>query len=190
MSTDHMDTPRCVAIAKSTGTRCKRRPIPFGTVCVKHGGGAPAVRAAAERRRAEQQATALLETVWNPDAPPVTNVVEALHQMAGRLEHSVNVLGARLATEDLDSPAGLGWYRVLREQRQLLADIARLGIAEKHIELEQSRAELVVVAVRAGLATLPGLLPDERDRFLRAFLGSLGRDVEAAPGQVVAGELG
>ncbi len=47
---DHMDTPRCTARAKGTGERCKRRPIPGGTVCVKHGGGAPQVQFVAEER--------------------------------------------------------------------------------------------------------------------------------------------
>lgn len=50
---DHTDTPRCTATAKGSGARCKRRPIPGGTVCVKHGGGAPQVQQAAmERLRA------------------------------------------------------------------------------------------------------------------------------------------
>jgi len=47
---DHRDTPRCTARAKGTGQRCKRRPIPGGSVCVKHGGGAPQVKDAARDR--------------------------------------------------------------------------------------------------------------------------------------------
>lgn len=45
----------CTAATKATGNRCKRRPIPGGTVCVKHGGGAPQVQAkAAERLLADR----------------------------------------------------------------------------------------------------------------------------------------
>ncbi len=47
---DHMDAPRCTATAKGSGQRCKRRPIPGGPVCVKHGGGAPQVKAKALER--------------------------------------------------------------------------------------------------------------------------------------------
>jgi hypothetical protein len=40
---------RCTATNRQ-GKRCGRRPIPGGTVCVMHGGGAPQVKAAAEER--------------------------------------------------------------------------------------------------------------------------------------------
>lgn len=46
-------TPRCTARARSTGERCGNRPIPGGTVCRFHGGGAPAVRRRARLRLAE-----------------------------------------------------------------------------------------------------------------------------------------
>jgi hypothetical protein len=42
----------CRAKAKSTGKRCKLTAIPGGTVCRRHGGGAPQVRQAAARRLA------------------------------------------------------------------------------------------------------------------------------------------
>lgn len=189
MAGDLMDggRPRCVAISKQSGVRCKRRPSPGQRVCVMHGGASPQARAAAERRKAEAEATALLEQVWNPGAPPVTNVVDALHSMAGRLEHSVNVLGARLASEPLDSPNGVAWMRAIREQRQLLADIARLGIAEKHAELEAERAALVTTAFRAALAVLD-LLPVDRDLAVRKFLEVLRVNTDA-DGTIVRGEV-
>jgi hypothetical protein len=40
---------RCSAKSKQTGVRCKRQPIPFGPVCIFHGGYLPSVRAKAER---------------------------------------------------------------------------------------------------------------------------------------------
>ncbi len=49
---DHTDARQCTATAKGSRQRCKRRPIPGGTVCVKHGGGAPQVQAAARIRLA------------------------------------------------------------------------------------------------------------------------------------------
>ena len=39
-----------MARSKRSGQRCKRTPIPGGTVCTMHGGAAPQVRAAARRR--------------------------------------------------------------------------------------------------------------------------------------------
>lgn len=56
---DHMDAPRCTAKAKGSGVRCKRRPIVGGTVCVKHGGGAPQVKLKAQERLAAYQDKAI-----------------------------------------------------------------------------------------------------------------------------------
>lgn len=182
-----MDTPRCIAMAKGTGQRCKRRPIPGGRVCVIHGGASPQARAAAERRKAEAEATALLEQVWRPDAPPVTNVVDALHKMAGQLQHSVNVLGARASTEDLGGPAALAWRSIVREQRQLLVEIARLNIEERFVQLEQRRADLVTAAFRAAVEAV-SLSPDDRQTLIETFLGRL-RPAVAPGGDVVRGEV-
>ena len=41
---------QCEATSKQSGERCKRRPIPGGHVCVMHGGAAPQVKFAADRR--------------------------------------------------------------------------------------------------------------------------------------------
>jgi len=57
-----MEARRCRAKAKGTGQQCKRRPIPFGTVCVKHGGGAPQVQA-----KAAQRVRDLLADAIDPD---------------------------------------------------------------------------------------------------------------------------
>lgn len=157
-------------------------------MCTNHGGAAPQARAAAERRRAEAEATVLYEQVWNKDAPPVTNVVEALHKMAGRLEHTVNVLGARASTEALDSPAALAWRSTIREQRQLLRDIARLNIEAKYVELEEQRATIVLTAIRAAVDAVT-LSAEVREALLGAFIRELRVANAATPGEVVRGEL-
>jgi hypothetical protein len=40
----------CTATSKQSGERCRRAPIAGGTVCVVHGGSAPAAKMAAQRR--------------------------------------------------------------------------------------------------------------------------------------------
>lgn len=57
-----------------------------------------------------------------------------------------------------------------------------MGIAERHVELEQERASLVTAAFRAALGVLE-LLPADRDLAVRTFLSQLGA------GEVVAGEV-
>lgn len=68
-----MEAPRCTAKAKQTGERCKRRPIPGGRVCFVHGGGSPAVKAAAQRRLLEAVdplITELLKLALDDDTEP------------------------------------------------------------------------------------------------------------------------
>jgi len=62
-----------------------------------------------------------------------------------------------------------------------------MGIAERHIELEQSRAELVISAFLATLKVL-GLVPADRDLAVRTFLDGLGRgDSVPDAGELEAG---
>lgn len=49
---EEMGRRRCTANAKGSGTRCKNRPIPGGTVCRKHGGATPQAKAGARARLA------------------------------------------------------------------------------------------------------------------------------------------
>ena len=51
--------PRCTATSKQAGRQCRRYPIPGGTVCVMHGGGAPQVQKKAMERLMELQPRAL-----------------------------------------------------------------------------------------------------------------------------------
>jgi hypothetical protein len=46
--TPPMEKRQCTAKSKQSGVRCKRRPIPGGSVCVMHGGGTAAARAKGE----------------------------------------------------------------------------------------------------------------------------------------------
>lgn len=47
-----MDARQCTAKSKQSGERCKRRPIPGGSVCKIHGGWVPQVKMAAAERLA------------------------------------------------------------------------------------------------------------------------------------------
>lgn len=67
---EDLERRRCTANAKSTGARCKRRPIPGGRVCKMHGGGAPQVQASARRRLLEAVDPALSALIAVVDGPP------------------------------------------------------------------------------------------------------------------------
>ena len=143
------------------GLPCTQRPMKGQSVCKMHGGKSPRALAAAERRQLEAAAGRVIARVWDTDAPPVTDHVGSLQRLAGRLERAVDVLGGRLESDsdipvshcdncgkefpgnvtplDLDAVTATAWVRVLRELRQLLADMGRLGIAEKALQLEADK---------------------------------------------------
>jgi len=186
---DLMDARRCTATAKGSGARCKRLAIPGGKVCVMHGGAAPQVQAAAQERQLEAAAAELLaKVIWNPDAVPVTDNVGEMRRLAGAMRQAADVLGVRLnghvceecgrGAEPLDGPTGRAWVNVLREFRQLLEGMERLGLAERQVELQQEQAQLVTSAFMGALAVLSGLLPADRDLMIRTFLAGLGRGPE------------
>jgi hypothetical protein len=50
METGNPMERRCTARSKQSGVRCKRVPIPGGTVCTMHGGAAPQVQKSARER--------------------------------------------------------------------------------------------------------------------------------------------
>jgi hypothetical protein len=96
---DHTDTPRCTARAKHSGERCKRRPIPGGTVCVKHGGGAPQVQLAALERLKSYQHKAIdrlfqLAEQQKFPSTALSAVKDVLDRTMGKPTETMQVTGA------------------------------------------------------------------------------------------------
>lgn len=185
------DRPRCNGTTKPNtpeASRCRKQPVKGATVCRTHGGSAGQVKAAAEQRELASKADAEVRKLWVglDAAPEVKDPVSSLARLAGALEQAVDVVGSKV--NDLGSVASgssmqqlrgevVLLERLLGQLRQALDAMARLGIAEKQVELEQARAEIVVQAFSAGLAVV-SLVPADKDAMLRAFLGALGRGPE------------
>lgn len=191
MTADHTDTPRCTATAKGSGERCKRRPIPGGTVCVKHGGGSPVVRAAAERRLAERQALMAVETFGLPrEVDPHSALLEELHRAAGAvqwlgavvsdLERSEVTWGLVKETRGTQLEKGTDngttraaavnvWVRLWQEERDRLTKVAKtcvdVGIEERKVRLAEAAGQQLASVVRAVLDRLE-LTDEQRSRAL------------------------
>ena len=95
---------QCTARARSTGERCGNRPIPGGTVCRFHGGGAPAVRRRARLRLAElvdpaisTLARVMVKAEKDSDKLRAAEAIldRAGHPRASRVEGHVSVDDAR-----------------------------------------------------------------------------------------------
>lgn len=98
-----MNTPephRCTAASSRTGQPCRNRAIAGATVCRMHGGAAPQVRRAAERRLAEAQAAQAASEVYlrlagQPPADPVAGI----KALAARFHAIESDLFSRIAAE-------------------------------------------------------------------------------------------
>src|SRR5262245_26164447 len=64
LSGDHPLSVQCSAHSKQTKKQCGRKAIPGGTVCRYHGGAAPQVKAAADRRIQELEQPAIAYLAW------------------------------------------------------------------------------------------------------------------------------
>lgn len=157
-------------------------------VCKMHGGRSKgAVEKAAEREQ-QRKADEAVRKIWTKidDATPVKDPVGTMERLAGVLSSAADEVGQRV--NDLRGVAGGEHLTQLRAEvvllerlvghlRAVLNDMAKLGIAERHLELDQAKAELVTAAFRAALEVLArrvDLLPADRDAVVRAFLEALG----------------
>jgi hypothetical protein len=174
---DHEDTPRCTAKARTTGLRCKRRPIPGGTVCVIHGGAAPAVRAAAQRRVAMAKAEELARVYGVPqDVGPQEALLTELQRSAGAVAWLNAVVGA-MTEDDLVQaipsgatlPAALVelYLRERNHLRQVARDCHACGVEERRVRIIEEQGRLVSDAIRTIVA---GLGRDPADPEVRSLV--------------------
>ena len=125
--------PRCTATSVMTGERCKRRPHPGSNTCVKHGSGAPQVRAAAARRVADAQAVELASRmeIVVPEFASAGEVGNYLLGQVTRRAAQFAALADQLGTATYTDRAGQERTRaVITEQRRWLEAMSKLlGVA-------------------------------------------------------------
>jgi hypothetical protein len=194
MHCDRCGEPHTACSAHTrAGKPCRTKPMVGQRVCRMHGGSAPQSLEAAAERQVEAAADALVEQLWpGLGLDPVKDPVDLLARTTAAIEHMAGQVGDRV--NQLEGKVAGG-----RDLTQLRAEVvlldrlldkllkagegmARLGIAERHVQLEQERAALVVAAFRAALEVV-SLLPADRAAVLDVFLERLGPVV---PGEVVA----
>jgi hypothetical protein len=141
---------RCSGTANSTGEQCRLPPIRGGTVCHKHGGSAPQVRAAAGRRLAEAQALTTYERYSvNGNSPGPVDVLAELSRLVAEVVRFRDFTAGRIealtaeewAAHDAAAAAEVGLFeRATERASRLLIDIARLGLDARAVEAERERA--------------------------------------------------
>lgn len=194
----------CSKVSKRSKSRCHASAIRGMATCKTHAGRSVAVaKAIGEANLAAWSTQAAAADL--PALDPGTVVLEQLRRSVMRADLLGEMLRWQLEVEDESGLVGLtytagrdgvrvetgerarGLAQLEAAERDRVVRFAKtahdMGIAERHVELEQERASLVTAAFRAALGVL-GLLPADRDLAVRTFLSSLG-----AGEVVVAGEV-
>lgn len=137
---------RCTATAKHSGERCERWAMQGASVCPMHGGRAPQVQAAARRRLVEQQAAKSLADL---EYEPVEDPVAELGDITARAKALMHWFESRAAeATGAEAEAALGLYINAAERTaRLLETCARLGLAERRVQLEEAQAQLAWEAI-------------------------------------------
>lgn len=154
---------QCTATSNRTGERCRAPAIYGGGVCVKHGGSAPQVRAAADRRLAEVEAAKVLAEL---DVHPIGDPLQALLDLAARVTAYVDRLDAivatleavradpsKWATEQVDARIQL-LERFLDRQHRVLETIAKLNLEDRMVRIDEKRMDMAGALVRGCLHRL------------------------------------
>ena len=160
------DRPRCGRKTRS-GTPCQAWPVAGTDVCRMHGGSAPQVRAAAERRLERAAAERAAGTYGLPvEVDPLAALLGELYRTAGHvawlgalvaeLEH---VEGGESGLKQYRKGEGGAlwerpsvWVELYQHERAHLAKVARdclaAGVEERRVKMEEATAELIARAFR------------------------------------------
>lgn len=175
---------RCGRKTRS-GEPCKAWAMAGADVCRMHGGSAPQVQAAAQRRLAEAEARRATVTYGLPiEIEPHAALIRLLHLTAGAVEWlaaEVSALGHQWEEDEQTGEPRLqsglrqwskgrgGWEPAVlvdlyQTERKMLADVSAkcisAGIEERRVEIEKAKVELIAQAFR-GFAIELGHDPAE-----------------------------
>lgn len=170
---------RCTATSTTTGNQCAKWAIQGGTVCERHGGGSPIVRAAAQRRLLATKAQAATAK-WQ--LPPIDNPLQALAELAGEIKGWSDHIRTKL--DDYEGRYALHGYdadgkeyeqlralvdlytRLLDQQRKVLDTFGRQKIDERLAAIREGQKALIVQVFVAVFEEI-GLEGEAMDRARR-----------------------
>lgn len=192
---------QCTATSRRSGERCKRHAHPGATVCVKHGAGAPAVKAAAARRLEAAKASAALARIGQRvDADPLAQLLDVIAYQGGLVafwrtqveaierEHltwgvtkqvdGVGEGGDPIDATTREAKPNVAYVLLDEAQAKLVAYCAqaiKAGITERQVRLAEQQGSLMSALQRAVLARML-----EATLAALSGLGVAGPDLRAA----------
>jgi hypothetical protein len=186
------ETPRCGRKTHQEPYGPCRNPVPRpGDVCRFHGGAAPQVKAARERRRQHEEATEAVRTYGLPvDIAPEDALLEEVHRTAGHVAYLNAIVGEGKRSDLMQWVVGAGdeggaayqrrsvWVELYQEERKHLVGVCKAaitaGIAERQVRLAERQGELVGELLRVAIEAAR-LTPDQQQAAYSAVRGHLTR---------------
>lgn len=172
---------QCIATSRRSGERCKRPALVGATVCSKHGGSAPQVKAAAARRVEAMKASAALARIGQRvDADPQAHLLDVIAYQAGLVAYW------RERVESLDEDS-LTWGTTKvkiggddgGETREAKPHVAYVLLDEAQGKLVRYCSE----ALKAGIAERQVRLAEQQGALMSGLLRAvLGRMLDVAVG--------
>lgn len=186
MRSDLIVGRRCAATNRR-GEPCRKPPIPGGRVCAAHGGNAPQVRAAAERRialqKAEEHVAASIDATKKLDLAGVYEemlrtaslVVQWRDRWQERVDElqQIRYVAPGAGTEQVRAEVQL-LERAMDRATRTLELIARLDLDSRVKRLSEEQGALVFRAVSHAL-DFGDLTPTQRDAVEAALAVELHR---------------
>lgn len=139
---------------------CGLYPMKGLTVCRSHGGAAPQVQRAAAKAQTRREIAKAVDIL---DAPPITDPLRALQELAGQVVEWKDALAARVDLNQLRYESNIMTEQTRGEVQLLeramdrcntvLATIAKLNIDERLARIDEATAVMLVRALEAGLAS-------------------------------------
>jgi len=164
---------QCIATSRRSGERCKRPALAGATVCSKHGGSAPQVKAAAARRVEQAKASAATARLGlRVEGDPIAHMLDVIAYQAGMVAYWRSVVEAIDddsltwgATKVNDGPTGTTEeakphiaYSLLDEAQSKLvrycAEAMKAGVAERQVRLAEQQGSLMSALQRAVLSRM------------------------------------
>ncbi|WP_334665777.1 HGGxSTG domain-containing protein [Streptomyces cyaneofuscatus] len=195
---------RCTARTRSGG-RCRGMAVTGATVCRMHGGAAPQVRAAGQRREATAEFLRTYGDVDGPQEDPAVVVSRLIRQASGHvawllervqeteaealvwgMTSEVERQGGEFPGVDTTYSAAVnGWVRLYGEERDRLLKMcdlaARMGVNERLVTIAEVQTKIMFEAMNRALDALE-LTAAQRARVPDVMAGLLrGMAVEGRP---------
>lgn len=121
-------------------------------MCQAHGGRAPQVRAAANRRLVEEGAARELAKA---EVVPIGDPVVALADLASEIRAEVDIARRRFADGLAPDAAWSAFYeRTVDRLARILEACGRLGLEERRVRLEEDKLDMLAAVMRRAWAEL------------------------------------